>query len=120
MFLYRAKVKDRDTLVIGYYFKTSKAHYIHPIGPNFGYVEIEYDTLAVHHPQMMAGDSLRLLPDGSKDLRIFLALVKTGGDMLTTDLTGQKVTQYMYESVEPIPYFMEWEDFIIMGIHNVS
>lgn len=113
MFIYRANIQGSERLVEGYYFKTSKAHYIHPIGPNFGYVEIEYDTLAVHHPQMLAEDSLRLLPDGSKDLRIFAALIKNGGDIIKK---GIKEYQLMFDSVEMIPYYEEWDNYSIIGI----
>ena len=115
MLVYRAETIN-GVLVEGYYYKTSKAHYIHPFSPPFGYVEIKYDTLAVHHPEMMASESNRLLKDGTPDLRIFLALVKNRGDLIGQQEHHKR--QIMFTTQEAIPYFQDWGDYNIYGIDD--
>lgn len=47
--------------------------------------KIDPSTLAIHFPDMIAGDSYRLLQSGEKDLRIFASLSEDGkgGDVFT-------------------------------------
>jgi hypothetical protein len=46
-------------------------------------VTVDESTLSIHFPDMLGGDSDRLLPNGEKDLRIFASLREDGkgGDL---------------------------------------
>lgn len=100
--LHRAKAKNSNQYAIGWFFKTSKQSYIIPISPSFYYIEVEESTLAVHHPSML----------DSNNNKIFASLQEDGqgGDI---DQNGKV---FIFNPVETIPYFMDWDSYTIKGI----
>lgn len=77
--IYRAKKKDSDEYVEGYYVyaKWCNKHFIHSHN-NDNIYEIDPTTISIHHEDMLASDTDRYLPNGEKDLRIFASLQKDG------------------------------------------
>lgn len=100
--IYRAKVKNSDKYITGWFFKTSKASYIIPIAPYFTYVEIEESMLSIHTKEMI----------DSEGKEVFASLNPNG---LGSDVTNEG-KYFVFDSRETIPYYMTWDDFTITSI----
>ena len=85
--IYRAKKKDSDEYVEGYYHSykdniITEDKVLHRIvqkdNPLYRFYDIDTTTLSIHFPNMLASDSDRYFSNGEKDLRIFASLQKDG------------------------------------------
>ena len=106
---YRARVKNSNKYIIGWFFKTSKASYIIPIASYFTYIEIDESTLAVNRSDMI----------DSQGKEIFASLNPSGlgGDIDTTYYENEHV--FIFDTQETIPYWSSWDSWTVSGIKEI-
>lgn len=113
--LYRAKKIDNEEYVIGFY-TYDEVHKRHLILTNrmhgLSETRVDSSTLSIHLPDMLAGSSNRLLPNGEKDLRIFASLNEDGKG-------GDEVTTKDYSSIKSVVVY-DKGCFNVIGITRVS
>ena len=110
LLIYRAKAKNSSRYIIGWFFKTSKGAYIIPIAPYYTYIEVQEETLAMHHPDMLDIENNKIFaslnPDG------------IGGDICFNKCT-EKYETMIFDSIETIPYFSCWFDYKVNKIKEI-
>ena len=116
--IYRAKKKDSDEYVYGYYTERvphylSGRHYIHFYNEATAtYEKIDPTTLAIHFPDMLDSQGNKIFASLSEDGK--------GGDIL--GISGRTETLFINESVIQT-YTFKWDDLkdfkkIIIGIQE--
>jgi hypothetical protein len=83
------------------------------------FFNIKTETLAIHHSDMIASDSNRLLPNGEKDLRIFASLSEDGkgGDVCEHpyDIEEDKIYPLIYKEGGTRRYFPFGKSFVVVS-----